>query len=147
LGTAARIRNFRVRAGKSRAEIAQLLGLNEAWYEDLEQNDEELTATLTLFQAMQLASILGVRLDELLEEAPADGERIALVDLPELINAHAAREGISMEQFEEQVGWEVRDFLDSPVKTAAELPIAFLQAVAARLGINWLSVVPDDDAA
>lgn len=125
--------------------MAQLLGLNDAWYDDLEQHDGELVSTLTLFQAMQLASILGVRLHELLGEAPVAGERLPLVAVPDCIAAHAAREGISMEQFEEQVGWELREFVDAPLKIAAELPIAFLQAVAAGLGINWLSVVTDQD--
>ena len=146
MGTAAQIRNYRVRAGKSPGEVAQHLGLNDAWYQDLERHDDELASTLTLFQAIELASVLGVRLHDLLgKEAPPD-ELIALIDLPSRITAHVARKGISIEQFEEEVGWELQDFLQSPIKVAAESPIIFLQAVAEHLRINWLSLIPDDHA-
>jgi hypothetical protein len=40
---------------------------------------------------------------------------------------------------------ELGEFLKSPVQIAAELPILFLQAVAAALGINWLALVPDEN--
>lgn len=145
MGTAARVRGLRIRAGKSPAEMTQLLGLNPAWYADLEQHDDELASTLTLFQAMQLASILGVRLHDLLDEPPVSGQRISLMELPDRIVAHTKREGITVEQFEDRVGWELGEFLKSPVQTAAELPILFLQAVAAALGINWLALVPAEE--
>jgi DNA-binding XRE family transcriptional regulator len=73
-GLAARLRAIRVRAGKSQAEIAQRLGLNEAWYADLEQRDGELAASLTLFKAMELASLFGVTLHELIGAPIIAGE-------------------------------------------------------------------------
>jgi transcriptional regulator with XRE-family HTH domain len=146
MGTAAQIRSCRVRAGKSPGEMAERLGLNAAWYDDLEQHDDELASTLTLFQAMELASLLGVHLRDLLNDRDPAGEGISLMELPSRINAHVEREGISIRQFEDQVGWELSEFLTSPVKAAAELPIMFLQTISAPLGINWLSLVPNEDA-
>ena len=146
VGIAAQIRNYRVRAGRSAEEVAARLGLNEAWYYDLEHDDDELASTLTLFQAMELASILGVRLRDLLGDTEWPSEVVPIVDLPAQITAHVTRYGISIEQFEEEVGWELREFLQSPLKVAAESPIMFLQAVAAHVGINWRSVVPDEHA-
>jgi len=146
MGTAAQIRYFRVRAGKPPGEVAKHLGLNEAWYYDLETRDDELASTLTLFQAIELASVLGVRLHDLLSVGALPDEKIPLVDLPSRIKAHLARDGISIDKFEEQVGWELHDFLQSPVKAAAESPIIFLQALSEHLGINWLSVLPDENA-
>jgi DNA-binding XRE family transcriptional regulator len=107
LGIAARLRAFRVRAGKSQAEMAQRLELNEAWYADLEKHD----------------------------------------DLPDRILAHAIRKGISLAQLEQKIGWELREFVDAPVRSATELPIRFFQALAAALGINWLAMLPDEEAA
>ena len=146
MGTAARIRYHRVHAGKSPTEVARQLGLNDAWYHDLEHHDGELVSTLTLFQAIELASALGTQLHSLLGEATAPEERIALTDLPQMIRAHLASTRLSIEQFEEQVGWELHDFLESPIKVGAESPIIFLQALAAHLGMNWLSLVPDEHA-
>lgn len=133
-----------MRAGKSQLEMANLLGLNAAWYADLEQRDDELAATLTLFQAAQLASLLGVGLHALFDNAVRPEERIPLPELPGRIEAHAVRKRISVEQLEDEVGWELREFLESPVQVAAEMPIAFFQAIAAVLGVNWLSFVPED---
>jgi transcriptional regulator with XRE-family HTH domain len=145
MGIAAQVRSFRVRAGKSASEVAHHVGLNDAWYHDLEQNDEELASTLTLFQAIELASALGARLHDLVGEA-APRAAVPLMDLPSLIRAHLARAGISLEELEEQVGWDLQELMQAPLKVAAESPIAFFQAVAGHLGIDWLSLVPDEAA-
>src|SRR4051812_26288873 len=101
MGTAAQIRAFRVRAGKTTAEMAKTLGLNEAWYGDLEQRDEELASTLTLFQAMELASALGVGLHDLVPGSPEPDAHIPLMELPDRIRAQMSREQVSIEQFED----------------------------------------------
>src|SRR5205085_7022606 len=126
MGIAARIRYHRVRAGKSPTDVATQLGLNDAWYHDLEHHDGELAATLTLFQAIELAYALGTQLHTLLGEPSTSEERLALTELPPRIRTHLASTGLTIEQFEEQLGWELRDFLESPTKVAAESPIIFL---------------------
>jgi len=143
MGTANKIRTARIRAGKSKTEVAERLGLNTAWYDDLERRDDELAATLTIFQAMDLASLLGFRLGDLFGDSALPGQAVAIIDLPARIRAHLASAGLSLKQFEDQVGWELGPFLDSPVKLAAELPIAFFQALAPQLGIHWPSLAPE----
>ena len=144
MGTAARIRAYRIRAGKSQSDLAKSLDINIAWYADLESRDGELAATLTMFKAMELASILGVKLLELLDAPPVTGKGMTLIELPDHILAYAKHAGISVEQLEEQIGWELRNFIAHPIQGATELPIRFFQAVATLLGINWLILVPDE---
>ncbi|HEY4368850.1 MAG TPA: hypothetical protein VGN07_16565 [Steroidobacteraceae bacterium] len=127
----------------SARQVAERLGLNDAWYQDLEQNDAELAATLTLFQAIELASLLSVRLQDLLGADSSTVESIALLELPSRIEAQVAQQGISMQEFEEQIGWGLEEFLQSPIRVAAELPIAFLQDLAAALGIHWFALIPE----
>lgn len=146
-GIAENIRSARIRAGKSRAEVAAHLALNPAWYDDLEQRDGELAATLTLFQGVALAELFGLRLADLFGETAPAGERIALPDLPDRIRAHLAAAGMSLDQFEQRLGWDLEPFMEAPVQLATELPIAFFQALADVLGIHWLLLVPDDAAA
>ena len=143
MGTAARIRALRIRAGKSQAGMAQALGLNDAWYADIETRDDELASTFSLFKAMELAALLGVTLPELLD-APPVAERIDLIELPDRITAYAAQAGIPLAELEDRLGADLREFIAAPVQSAAELPIAFFQAVAALLGISWLALVPDE---
>ena len=144
MGTAARIRELRIGLGKSEAEMAQLLGINIHWYGDLEQHDDELISTLSLSQAMRVALLLGVALHDLIAEGNRPSQVTALAQLPECIISHATREGISVEQFEDRVGWKLRQFLDSPVQAAAQLPLIFFQDLAAGLGVDWLSIVPNE---
>jgi transcriptional regulator with XRE-family HTH domain len=146
-GIAEKIRTARIRAGKSRAEAVAHLALNPAWYDDLEQRDGELAETLTLFQGVALAELFGLRLADLFDETAPAGERLALPDLPARIRAHVAAAGISLDQFEEQLGWELGPFLEAPVQLATELPIAFFQALAGALGLHWLLLVPDEAVA
>ena len=144
ISVAENIRNARIRAGKSRAEAAAHLALNPAWYDDLERRDGELAATLTLFQGVALAELFGLRLADLFGETAPPGARMALANLPERIRAHVAATGISLSQFEQQLGWELGPFMEAPVQLATELPIAFFQALAGALGVHWLLLVPDD---
>lgn len=144
---AGNLRATRIRAGKSREQVAAHLALNPAWYADLEQHDGELAATLTLFQGVALAEFLGVRLADLFGESAPAADAIALQDLPALVRAHAAAAGITLEAFEAQLGVELGPFLDAPLQLATELPIAFFQALAAQLGLHWLRLVPDAAAA
>jgi transcriptional regulator with XRE-family HTH domain len=144
--TAETIRAHRVRAGKSAQQVAAELGINDAWYADLEMYDDELASTLTLFQAKHLATILGVQLSELLVENEHSGRRIGLLDLPSIIRKHIEVEALSMEEFEDLIGWDIKGFLDSPVASAAELPIMFLRDLANHLDVSLLSLLVEDHA-
>jgi transcriptional regulator with XRE-family HTH domain len=141
--TAARVRALRIRAGKSQTEMAERLGLNVAWYADLERKDDQLAQTLTLFKAMELASLLGVTVHELLDQ-PAVAQRIAILELPDRILDYARDAGISIEKLEENLGSDLSDFLASPLQSASELPILFFQKLATVLRLNWLALIPDE---
>jgi transcriptional regulator with XRE-family HTH domain len=144
MGTADNIRSHRIRAGQSAQKVAAALGLNDAWYADLESKDDELASTLTLFQATHLASLLKVRLRDLVAGVIPVEERVSLVDVPPLIEKHIAVQGLSIEEFENEVGWELQEFMQSPVRVAAELPLMFLMDLSEAVGIDWLSLVPDE---
>jgi transcriptional regulator with XRE-family HTH domain len=144
MGIAENIRNSRVRAGKTAKAVAAELGLNDAWYADLESRDDELASTLSLFQAMHLASLLGVSLHELIGE-PLPDKRISLLDFSSRLLAHIRTQGKSLEEFESEVGWELQEFLQSPFKSVAELPIAMLRDLSKPLGMSWLSLVPEEN--
>ena len=144
-GAAGRIRGLRIRAGRSKPEMAERLGLNAAWYEDLEQQDDALAETLTLFQAMELAALLGVRLDALFADGGASGTHVPLLELPERIREHMTREGLSIEALEAQVGGPLGELMDSPLQAAATLPLGSFQSLASALRIDWRSLIPESE--
>jgi transcriptional regulator with XRE-family HTH domain len=143
MGIAGRMRVLRIRAGLSHGQMAQRLELNVAWYADLERHDGELAATLSVFKAMELASLLGVRLHELLGLAPDTVPQVALFDLPQLILARVRRDAISVSQLEQRLGWELADFIASPLQALAALPLQFLQDLAAVLEVSLQALIPD----
>jgi transcriptional regulator with XRE-family HTH domain len=146
MGIAETIRAYRVRAGKSAKQVASDLGINDAWYRDLETYDDELASTLTLFQAKHLALLLGVELSQLLIENEQAGRKVGLLDLPSTVRKHIEAENLSIEEFENLVGWEMKGFLESPVAAAAEMPIAFLRDLSNLLGVSLLSLLVDERA-
>jgi transcriptional regulator with XRE-family HTH domain len=146
MGIAETVRAYRIRAGKSAQQVASDLGINEAWYQDLETYDDELASTLTLFQAKHLALLLSVELSQLLKENEPAGRKVGLLDLPSIVRKHIEAENLSIEEFENLVGWELKGFLESPVAAAAEMPIAFLRDLSNHLGVSLLSLLVEDHA-
>ena len=137
VGTAKRIQELRTRAGKSDVEMARILGMNIHWYYDLEFHDDELVSTLSLAQALRLAAQLAVSLHDLLEVTSQPADTVLLPELPLRIETFVRSEGISMDEFEDRIGWELASFLAMPVEVALERPVMFLQDLASGLGILW----------
>jgi len=126
--------------------MAQLLGLEVSSYCDLEQYDDELASSMPLAQATHLALLLGVTLRSLVDPDSDPGSRISIEDLPRRISDHIASEGVSVEDLEERIGWNLRQFLDAPALVAAKQPLMFLRDLATSLNINWLSLLPGNNA-
>jgi DNA-binding XRE family transcriptional regulator len=144
MSIAATLRSHRIRAGKSQADLAAELQLNPAWVQDLERRDDELAATLSLFQAMELAAAVGTDLRTLFAGDAPTGPHVSIIELPGLIRALLEREGSTVDALEDELGWEIAPLLEAPLQAATEMPLAFLQAVAARLAIPWLALIAED---
>ncbi len=144
MGVAATLRSHRIRAGKSREDLAAELQLNPTWLQDLERRDDELAATLSIFQAMELAAAVGTDLRTLFADDTPAGPHVSIIELPERVRARLTDEGITVEALSDQLGWDVAPLMESPLQAATEMPLAFLQEVAGRLGISWLSLIAED---
>jgi transcriptional regulator with XRE-family HTH domain len=145
MGIAATLRSHRIRSGKSRADLAAELQLNPAWIQDLERRDDELASTLSLFQAMELAAAVGTDLRTLFAVGAPAAQHVSIIELPGLIRALLDREGRAVADLEEELGWEILPLLEAPLQVATEMPLAFLQAVATRLGIPWSALIAEDE--
>jgi len=145
MGIAATLRSHRIRAGKSQTDLADELRLNPAWIQDLERRDGELAATLSLFQAMELAAAVGTDLRTIFATDAPVGPHVSIIELPGMVRALLDREGRTVADLEDELGWEIVPLLEAPLQVATELPLAFLQALAARLGIPWLAMIAEDE--
>ena len=49
--------------------------------------------------------------------------------------------GITLEQFEDIVGWELRDFIGHPEKLLSDMTIDGLQWLCRELRVDWLTAL------
>ena len=143
MGDAERIRTLRERLGRSSAEVAALVGLEDMEYFDLEFHDDELSTVPSLAVIKRLASVLGVPTPALFmdEFAEMPTRRISYAELASSVKALIA-DGISQEALEDDIGWALNDFLESEAKALSEYGVDFLKALCERLGVGWTEALP-----
>jgi DNA-binding XRE family transcriptional regulator len=143
-GLASRIRGLRERLGMSQGEMAALLDMTDMSYFDLEVHDDELEAVPSLDQVRRLAAVFGITTAELVAEpaqaAPAG--RIRYVDLVDRMRSHVNAAGLSMAEFEDQVGWALEDFLASEHQALRSYNLDFLKDLCSSLGLDWREALP-----
>lgn len=138
-----RLKALRERAGRSVPQIAQETGLSAALLYDLEATDD-LYDTVSLDEINRLARALGVKPSMLFNDAPSSAlsRRSGRQRLPSLLLKYLAVKQLSIEQFEERVGYEVRQVLSNP-GAVRDWNAACLMAVASELGLCWLEYLED----
>ncbi len=143
-GIANRIEKLRVESGISDVNVAEQLGLSINEYGDLEAYDNEITDTVSLKTANNLASLFHISLLQLL--APEKGhwpeEQYSAQMMAKKALEVIKKEGISIEEAEEQVGWYLKEFLSNPESFIEENPIMFIKDLANFIGIQWLDAIP-----
>jgi len=128
---------LRERTGKTIQQLAEETGLSIALLFDLE-NTDDLYDTVSIGQVNRLAHALDVKPSMLFGVARSSGNQkvIGLYQMPILLREYLEAKRLSIDQFEDQVGYEVRHILADP-GTIHDWNIACLMAVASELGLCW----------
>ena len=99
------------RAGISVPSLAAAAGISEAACWDLLNQPREVSMCLTLRQLAHLASALGVLPLSLVPDATSTSERHrTLAELADAVRDFCAGHHLSVDQFGERAGWDVRRF-------------------------------------
>jgi hypothetical protein len=61
--------------------------------------------------------------------------------LAELMKAECARRGVTLEQFEDAVGWHLAGFLDAPEALLEDMSIEGLQWLSREIVVDWHRVI------
>jgi transcriptional regulator with XRE-family HTH domain len=132
-----RLQALRERAKKTIHQLAEETGLSIAALFDLEETDD-LYDTVSIGQVKRLARALDVKPSMFFGLAPSSGNQkaIGLYQLPVLLREYLEAKRLSIDQFEDQVGYEVRHILADP-GAIHDWNIACLMAVASELGLRW----------
>lgn len=136
-----RLLEARERAGKGIDEMAALLGISWAAYNDLEMYDDEITDVLSLQEIITLFKALGIDLVEFFSEgASKPRESVSLDALAEKITAYIAAHNLTVAEFEDAVNWEVANCLTDPSQFM-NFNVDGLMDVTRPLGIDWRAVL------
>lgn len=139
----ARLKRARESAGKSSEEIAALLGISFRDYAEWENYEGELNTSMTLGELFRLSSVLGIRTRLLFEEDSGDreGPHVSAEQLCAKIKAHLSATGMSMGEFEDQVGFVIEPCLRDPSEVL-KWNVDCLRFVCNEIGIDWRSALP-----
>lgn len=138
--TASRFKACRERAGLSHEEVAHQFGSSPECIWDIEAVDRELAACYSPAEVGRFAKILRAPAVELFG-CSGSGTPLSAHELVALIRVECARRSVSLEQFEEAVGWRLSACIDPPSRLLEDITIDGLQWLCEELRVDWHRVV------
>lgn len=137
---AARFKAFREHSGFSQEALAAQLKLSSPCIWDIESVEGELAACYSPTQVSDFATVLGVRPVDFFGWA-GSGAPVSALDLVGLIHQECDRRGVSLEQFEDAVGWRLSTCLDPPSRLLEDITVDGLQWLCRELRVDWYRVL------
>jgi transcriptional regulator with XRE-family HTH domain len=120
-----------VSAGVTHTEVARRLKTTVHSYGDLERFDDEAFTVLSLEQLLDLGKALNVEPRVLLlgEEVAASTSTITFGDIAARLADRIAREGQTIDEFGDRIGWDVEPVLKDPT-------------ICTAAGLDWVAALP-----
>jgi len=135
---AQRLKQAREQTGKSPAEVATEVGLSHGAYYDLESGHDWFTS-VDLKEVHQIAKAVGLTFAELMSGSGIpDSEQVNPEELRSLVQGLLNSEQLSVDDFENNIGWSVAPFLQNSA-ASEKWNVDCLRAVCDAAGANWLA--------
>jgi len=139
---ARRLKVTRERARKTLEEVALFVGINVPSYYDLENVDEEMFIAVSLKDLNRICDFLGMTGTALcVEEQPDPFPRISHGDLINKIFNYLEMQKMTVEEFENEVGFEIRESLRHP-EALGDWNVDCLRFVCEKIGVDWRVALP-----
>ena len=135
-----RFRMFRERASLSHDEAARRMGISSASVWDIESSEDELSTCYSPSQVRQFCRVLGIHPSELFAVETVEPP-VTAVEVVRLIHAQCLARGVTLEEFEDVVGWRLSACMESPERLLEDMSIDGLQDLCRELGIHWHRVI------
>jgi hypothetical protein len=130
-------RELRERAGLSLDEAAKQMAVSP-WH--IETDDEEFTCIYSPSDAQRFCRVLSARPAELFGIQTAEAP-VPAAELVQRIHDEYRSRGITLEQFEDAVGWRLSACIEPPERLFTEMSIDGLQWLCRELRIDWHRVI------
>ncbi|WP_276617060.1 helix-turn-helix transcriptional regulator [Roseimicrobium sp. ORNL1] len=131
---------FRERAGLSHDEAARLMDISSPSVWGIESYDDELSLCYSPNHVRQFCRVLGIHPGELFAVETAESP-VTATELVQLIHAQCLARGITLESFEDAVGWWLSACMEPPERLLEDMSIDGLQELCRELGIHWHRVI------
>jgi len=135
-----RFREFRERAGLSRDDAAQQMGISAACIWDIEDSHGELSQCYSPDQVRRFCRVLNIYPKELFAVETADSP-LSAGELVRLVHNQCRSRAITLEQFEDEVGWRLSTCIEPPERLLQDITIDGLQSLCRELGVDWHRVI------
>jgi transcriptional regulator with XRE-family HTH domain len=140
-GAGERLRQSRLRSGKTPEEIARAAGIGAATYYDLEAHPGDIAAALSLAHLHKLAATVQADIYWLVHgEENAAVERVSTIQLMHRITELAGRSKMTTEEIEEKIGYEIGAALARP-SAVLEWNLDCLKSVCGFLNLELGAVL------
>ena len=142
-----RIRQARLDAGLTEAAVAQVIEATIHYYWDLEHFDDEVFTVPSLRELKALGDVLNVEPRVLLigpEECNAT-QILSFRSIREHLADHLARNGITVDQFSDAIGWDMTPLMTDP-EVLWTWNVEALYSITKPLGLDWVAALPTLDA-
>jgi transcriptional regulator with XRE-family HTH domain len=135
-----RFKEARERVGLSIDDVAIRSGVESLSICDIEEIEGDLTRGYSPKEVQQLCQAVGIRPIELFANIISE-PAVSAEDLIELIDAEIKSRRITLEQFEDAVGWKLSELMQSPRRLLEDISIDGLQWLCRELRIDWRRVM------
>lgn len=146
-----RFREAREYVGLSPEQVAERCGVlspegvsccivSPAGIWDIESHEDELTSCYSPRQLQQLCRVLEIRPVELFGDKVVE-PAISVEELALRIHGECRARGVTLEQFEDAVGWRLSACLQPPEKLLEDMTIDGLQWLCRELHVDWRRVL------
>lgn len=138
-----RFRDARERLGLSPDELAARSGVSDTggaaiW--DIEACANELTSCYSPRDVQKFCQVLGIRPIELFADRITEPS-VSADELVQRIHAERRSHGVTLEQFEEAVGWRLSACIEPPEHLLEDMTVDGLQWLCRELRIDWRRVL------
>lgn len=132
-----RFRELRERAGFTKDAAAARMGVSPF---HIETTDDDFTISFSAADVQRFCKVLGARPGELFRVDITDPP-VSAPELVSRIHAECRKRGVTLEQFENAVGWRLSQCIDPPERLLDDMTLDGLQWLCRELGIHWHRVI------
>ena len=135
-----RFRELRERAGLSHDEAARRMGVSSPCIWDIESFEDELSCCFSPFEVRQFCAVLCARPGELFNVFTTESS-VSAKALVERIHVECRKRGVTLDQFEDAVGWYLGPCMEPPERLLSDITLDGLKWLCRELGIDWHRVI------